>query len=275
VFARAQPGQEGQVFVKTYDDSIGAGWSAWQALPSLPVGISPVSSPAATSWSSTRTDVVILGSDNCIYHNFRNTGAWFGTWGRIACGMGTAPAITNWGPNRLDIFALQNGLGGVLRHVWYQTNSWYGPETLFANVSLSAPPAAVAWAPGRIDIVSRGAAGNVIQFYYSGDWYGPFSLGGSANGQNLAISSWGVNRLDVFAVTGNNGQIRRRSFTGSSWDASWTDVLSPFAPAVVGVSAASWGPNRIDIVTRNPSSGVVQQAFSNANPPSFSIWYGL
>jgi hypothetical protein len=259
----------GQVQVRKYDDSIGAGWSAWQALPSLPAGVT-ASSPAATSWSSSRTDVFVRGSDSRLYHQFRNSGGWNGIWEQLDSGISTAPAVTNWGPNRLDVFALQNG---VLWHKWFQTSSWFGPETLFTSVPLSSPPAAVSFAAGRIDIVARRSAGNVNQFFFSGGWFGPFDLGGATNQNvNLGISSSGVNRLDIFAVSGS--QVKRRSFNGTAWDGSWTNVLAAVSAAGAGVSSVSWGTNRIDIVTEN-SSGIVQQGFSNANPPSFSGWFGL
>jgi hypothetical protein len=255
----------GQVRVKKYDDTFNQGWFAWADLPALPAGVTAVSSPAATSWDSTRTDVFVRGSDGRLYHQWRNSGDWSGVWEQLDSGISTGPSVTNWGPGRLDIFALQNG---IMWHKWYQ-NGWYGPETLFTNVPLSSPPAAVAWAAGRIDIVARRSAGNVNQFFYSGGWFGPFDIGGSTNnGATLGISTWGVNRLDIFAVSGS--QVKRRSFI-NVWDPGWTNVLGATNTSGQGVGAVSWGTNRIDIVTND--DGTVLQGFSNApSPPSFTGW---
>jgi hypothetical protein len=259
----------GQVRVRKYDDAAGLGWLDWADLPSLPSNVTAVSSPAATSWDSTRTDVFVLGSDTRLYHQFRNSGGWNGTWEQLDSGITSAPAVTNWGVNRLDVFALKNG---ILWHKWFQTNSWFGPETLFTGVPLYSPPAAVAWGNGRIDIVARRSAGNINQFFYSGGWFGPFDLGGATNQNvNLGISTFGVNRLDVFAVTGT--QVKRRSFI-NVWDPGWTNVLAVKPPTGSGISAVSMSNNRIDILT-DDASGVLMQGFSTTSNPSFLGWFGL
>jgi hypothetical protein len=270
----------GGTFVQSFGAN-GPVWSgSWAPLPSLPAGFSSEGPAAATSWSSTRTDVFVWAKNNVsesrLYHNWRNAGGWSSTWELIGTGINSPPAVTNWGPNRLDVFALD--ANKKLKHWFYQTNGWYGPESLYPNVAFFSPPAAVAWAPGRIDIVALGSSLNVNQFYYSdpSGWFGPFNLGGGQINANtvLGISSWGVNRLDVFVV--KDHQPKRRSFTGS-WEANWTNVLGTLYPDQGGVSAVSWGPNRIDLVTYSSALGTsaIQQAFSTNNPPSFHGWFGL
>jgi hypothetical protein len=267
VFAMASNGTG--LNVKTYDGS----WHDWQVIPYTGIGYPvPVGSPAATSWSSTRTDVFMRDSYNNLQHVYRNTGGW-SSWETVGSGVYSSPAVTNWGSGRLDVFYLDNQ--SHLQHLWYQEPYWYGPEALFTNVGFASPPAAVSWAPGRIDIVAASTGGNVNQYFYSNPqgWFGPFGLGGAPNGNGvtMGITSWGVNRLDVFV--GNGMWVQRRSYTGSSWDPSWTNVLLEGGVSA-NVSAVSWGTNRIDIVSRD-SSGIVQQAYSNTNPPAFSSWFGL
>jgi hypothetical protein len=249
----------GQVRTRVYDDSIGAGWSSWSALPDLPSSLKAVSSPAAVSWSSTRTDVFVTASNGAILHNWRTTGGWQG-WDSHGSGFTSGPTAASWGNGRIDLFANQNG---TLWHKWADSGYWQSSETLYGATTVYGAPAAVSWGYGRIDIVARSSTGALNQFAYSAGWYGPYNLGGSiASGTDPGISSWGVNRLDIFAVSSN--QVSKRTYD-SGWG-SWGNVLS--ATAAAGVSAVSWGSNRIDVLT-NTSDGTVKQGFWTSG-----VWYG-
>jgi len=76
---------------------------------------------------------------------------------------------------------------------------------------------------------------------WDGQWHHWEDLGGKL-GSAPAVSSWGPNRLDVFAA-GADGEMMHRSFNGSKWS-GWDGIGGSFKdhPAAV-----SWGPKRIDV----------------------------
>lgn len=82
----------------------------------------------------------------------------------------------------------------------------------------------------------------------------------------LAVSSWGSNRLDLFA-RGSDNTLQHRIFNGrwSSWE-SLGGALSS-APA-----AASWGPGRIDVFARSTTNSMLHRAYVNG---SWAAWEDL
>jgi hypothetical protein len=82
----------------------------------------------------------------------------------------------------------------------------------------------------------------------------------------LAVATWGVNRLDVFA-RGTDSTLQHRIYNGrwSSWESLGGALTS--APAAV-----SWGVGRIDVVARGTNNQVVHRAFSNGG---WSAWDDL
>jgi hypothetical protein len=146
VFAR---GTDGQLWHKWY----AGGWSGWE-----PLGGAIGGDPGATSWSFGRIDVAARGTDGQIWHRFYEGGwsAWEPLGGRFTGRI----AVSNRGAGVLDLFV--KGSSGHMLHKWYAAG-WHGFEDL--GGTLSAGPSAVAWSPGRIDVVARSGTG-VISTYW-------------------------------------------------------------------------------------------------------------
>ncbi len=149
--------------------------------------------------------------------------------------LATAPSAVSWGPNRLDIFAV-DGNTGRLAHWWYE-NGWGGggaPELLSvtlatgaqvkvnqaagAQLNLAPPLSAVSWGPNRLDIFAVDAnTGRLAHWWYKNGWGGDgapelLSITLATGAQvNLATPpsavSWQPNRLDIFAIDANTGQL--------------------------------------------------------------------
>ena len=103
---------------------------------------------------------------------------------------------------------------------------------------LSAP-AAVSWAPNRVDVFVRGVD-NRLYHNFTDTWrdWAPGSyeyLGGSV-GASPAATSWGANRLDVFA-TATNGAVNHLAWTGNAWTA-WESVAGGAAYQANNTSAS-------------------------------------
>ena len=103
-------------------------------------------------------DIVARGESSQVL--WRNA---LGDWTAFDVTIQDAPAITSWGPNRMDLFA--RGTDNNLYHsTWDPSTSWSVWENLGGPIYSS--PAAVSWGPGRIDVFARGEAGNLIHIWY-------------------------------------------------------------------------------------------------------------
>jgi hypothetical protein len=109
-------------------------------------------------------------------------------------------AAVSWGEDRIDLFWTEDG--GGLRHRASIAGSWAEAEDLGGR--LASPVAVTAWAPDRMEVFAVFADGELWDRYWDGSSWHPWeSLGGSlALGSAPAASSWGDDRLDVFATGG-------------------------------------------------------------------------
>ena len=117
----------------------------------------------------------------------------------------------------------------------------WGPWESLGGV-IESPPAAISWAPNRLDIFAIGTDSAVWHRWWDGSaWGGWESLGGVVTSPP-SVTSWAPNRLDVFAV-GTDSALYHKWWDGSAWG-GWESLggilMSP--PAAV-----SWAENRIDI----------------------------
>jgi hypothetical protein len=117
-----------------------------------------------------------------------------------------------------------------------------------------SPLSVVSWGPGRLDLLVRSRAGNVLQKSFDQErWWpspGAWSNLGWAPGGAFAepprAISWGAGRLDIFAV-GPDGQMYQKSWDGAAWLPSaqqWQPLGGKFcSPATL----LSRGPERLDV----------------------------
>jgi hypothetical protein len=154
-------------------------WSSWESL-GAPEGTGTVSDPAIVSWAPGHADLVVRRGET-IY--IMSTDTWY-NWqslGAPPVAPASAPAITSWGPDRLDVFvrAVNNNI--------YQktcTESCVGSAgtwsdwTIVGNGTFRGKPAAVARAPGTIDLFGHGMGPELWSAHYDessgsgwGEWY--------------------------------------------------------------------------------------------------------
>ena len=120
----------------------------WQSLGGV-----TTSSPAVSSWDSSRADAFVRGQDNGIWHAWSYGTQWTG-WYSIGGQMTSAPAAVSWGPNRIDIFA--RGADDGLWHKWWDGSKGTDWEGLGGTLT-SGPPVA-SWGCGRLAVVAAGCS---------------------------------------------------------------------------------------------------------------------
>lgn len=104
-----------------------------------------------------------------------------------------------------------------------------------------------------MDVFSRGLKGDLAHQYWDGSAWKPNettseSLGGvlDINHSQLAATSWGEGRLDVFAINANDSALLHKYWDGSQWNPS--DGLENLGSNLTGgVTAVSWNTSRLDV----------------------------
>jgi repeat uncharacterized protein DUF346 len=86
---------------------------------------------------------------------------------------------------------------------------------------------------------------------YPRSWHSGDNLGGSIT-SDPDVSSWGDNRLDVFAKGATNSLMHKYWINGVGWS-GWENLGGSLAS---GPAAVSWGPGRIDVVARATDNSV-------------------
>jgi hypothetical protein len=84
-------------------------------------------------------------------------------WEALGGVFNSMPAVTSWGPNRIDIFGL--GSNNAMFHKSWDGNSWQPSQTGWDSQggTFSSAPAVTSWGLNRIDIFDLGSAINDMQ----------------------------------------------------------------------------------------------------------------
>jgi hypothetical protein len=150
-------------------------WGLWQYVGDMQNQdvIVPGTSPAAVSSGNGQIDILEMGQLGLWHQSFSN-GLW-GTWNPLAppiVGLQNSPAISSWGPGRLDVFDRSVAYGRLssdcsLWHLWFDQNQggWVAWESLGGQIT--SDPSAVSWADNRIDVFTRG---NDLTLWHQ--WFG-------------------------------------------------------------------------------------------------------
>ncbi len=155
------------------------------------------------------TDSPVGCGENSLYFvtwSISRPGAWSGEedLGGI---LTSDPAVTAWGPNRLDCF--YRGQNNHMWHRWWDGNAWSGEEDL--GGILTSDPAVAAWGPNRLDCFYRGQNNHIWHRWWDGNaWSGEEDLGGELVSAPT-VAAWGPNRLDCF-YRGQNDHLLHRWF---------------------------------------------------------------
>jgi len=173
----------------------------------------------------------------------------------------SSAAVTSVGSGRTDLF-MRSSAGHLLHQYRPPGGSWTRAIDLGGN--LRSQPAAVSWAPGRLDVFARGADDALWHILYAGGrWSGWERLGGVISSAP-AVASWAPGRLDVFARGGNDALYHKQFVSGTGWSA-WTNrggVISS-SPTV-----AAWGSNRLDVFARGGDNAIYHKWLNG------TAWYG-
>jgi hypothetical protein len=132
-----------------------------------------------------------------------------------------------------------------------------------------ADPAAVSWAPGRLDVFAVDlVTGRLLQRSFQGSWGNWRDRGLGPGGHRLvapSATSWGNGRIDVVARDEVTDDLLHWWQTGSTWHGPQRLAAGPggdYAPSI-----ASWGSRRLDIFAAT-SAGTLAQFYFNGS------WHG-
>jgi spore germination protein YaaH len=229
--------------------------------PWYPLGGVATSSPGASSWGPTRTDVFVRGGDNGLWQESYDGTTWSG-WTALGGGLTSAPAAASWGSNRIDTFV--RGTDNALWHKWYDTTGWHGWERL--GGSLISGPAVASWGPGRLDVFVVGTDHGLWHKWWDGKgWSGWEPLGGVLTSDPATIS-WGSNRLDVFA-RGSDNALWHKWWDTAGWHA-W-ERLGGYLTS--GPAAASCAAGHMDVFALGGDGAVYQMGYTG----SWAAWQRL
>jgi len=244
----------------------------------LPTG-NVQSSPAAVHQpNSSRTDVVVRGSDNQIWFG-PSDGTTFFPWTplgfTLAGGAKGDPTIVSWEFGREDVF-----VRGPDDKLWQSSvfgfgggfQPWIRPVG-DQGVLASSPRAAVR-GPGRLDVFVRGTDGGIYQRFWDTDhWNSEWISHGQPSGTTLVgdpAAVWSSpTRLDIFA-RGSDDKLWQRTWNGAGWSA-WarpvgtlgTLASSPAATAYERVVGGQVVSGNIAVFVRGTDGGVWGIDFSS------------
>ena len=114
-----------------------------------------------------------------------------------------------------------------------------------------------------MDVFSRGFEGELVHKYWGGTAWFPNensfeSLGGlvDVTHSQLAATSWGDGRLDVFAIGANDSGLLHKYWDGSQWNPS-NGMENLGANLSAGVTAVSWNVSRLDVFANDQNKNLL------------------
>ena len=119
----------------------------------------------------------------------------------------------SWGEDRLDLFWI--GDDGGLWHRALSGGAWLSDESLAGEPA--SQPAAVSWAANEMQVFVVARDGHLWNIYWDGKaWHHWVEMGGDfAAGAEVAASTWGPDRIDVFVNSA--GELWQRWWDGTQW----------------------------------------------------------
>jgi hypothetical protein len=255
-------GSDGHVYYKYKNVSAGGSfqsWSEWTDMSASGVD----SNPASTSWGTGRIDLVVKsGNDGAIWTRQNLGGAWQGWWslGKPAIGIaaGSSPAITTWGPGRLDLFVRGadeqmytrtcNGNSTATCSTAAAWSAWtlIGPGSVFWG-----SPAATSEAVNKITVAVHGKdnfawtlrLANGAWTWSRVDAVGVLAGSSASTASSPGLASFrGANsRVELF-VKGSDGRLWQNEYKGS-----WSGFM-PLGGDILGSPVAfAIGTQRIEV----------------------------
>jgi hypothetical protein len=190
---------------------------------------------SAVSWGVNRIDLLGYNSAGNYFHHYTNNNGWWPS------GMGDNmnypsyedPLLLSTGSNRLDIFAPPSAspvYQSTMYKAWTGSN-WTGWTDIGEAVrGQCSSIGGVSWGTGRFDLfeVCSGTSGGVYHKGHDANyWYPNLTgwefLGGGTSLAKAEVTSWGPNRLDIFAIQKTDGSLWHLAWGDSGW---WPGVNS-------------------------------------------------
>jgi hypothetical protein len=144
---------------------------------------------------------------------------------------------------------------------------WSNWESL--GGSLTSAPAVSSWAPGRLDVFTRGTDAQLYHKWYdSAGWHNWELLGGLVVNSDPAAVSWGNGRIDVFA-TGTDNALYHKWYDSAGWH-NWESLGGQLTS---GPAVASWGNGRLDVFGRGTDNALYHKWYTTTG--GWSGWQSL
>jgi hypothetical protein len=235
-------------------------WTSWQGLGS-PSGVASVSDPGVVSWAAGRTDVVVRGDASVFIMSTPTWGSWQ-SLGSPPNGAQSAPVVTSWGPNHLDVFV--RAADDKIYHKWCGSNcsgnsgGWSNWDVLGTGTFLGKP-AVTTRSNNTIEVFGHGMDDKLWQVSFNGSGWGNWGqvpangtlgrVSGCADCASPAAASRGSANIDVY-VHGTDDKVWVTSWNGSSW--SGYSVLGGVLSSSPGTVSRVRSSNRSDIIAIMP-----------------------
>ena len=183
-------------------------------------------------------------------------------------------ASANVREKRLDVF--MRGMDRGAYHIVELAGGWsgWGKVPNIEATFLSAP-AAVSWAPGRMELLALGDDGRLYQNSKNGDdWSGwkPHTMAGTPGDLRFrfgpAAVSRRLNHVDVFATT-TERRILHAAWNGEQWS-GWLGDL-PTGLFLSGPAATARGADRLDVLALGEDRRIYLSSW-HSGAPGWSVW---
>ena len=200
-------------------------------------------------------DLFGVAPDASLWHKFYTGHDWqpFSGFERLPAAAAGCPAVSSWGPGRLDAFYV-NASGANVLHKYYGGGAW-GPSSSAGAADgatdlggdVRGSLAATSWAENRLDVVARDEGGAYTHKAWTGDaWFPQGAQWEDLGGRffsDPAVVAWGEGRLDVIGLDAENASLHHLYWDGHRWS-GWEDLGG--GPFVGNPVATSWGAGRLD-----------------------------
>ncbi|KAL8916889.1 MAG: hypothetical protein Q9208_008291 [Pyrenodesmia sp. 3 TL-2023] len=168
----------------------------------------------------------------------------------------------SWGENRVDVFHL---IENNLTHKYWDGSQWHPPDHDLETLGngLATPPVAISWGADRLDVFGLDDHNVIKHQYWDGTAWQPHThelenLGGACDPQYaIAAATWGEDRLDVFCVGLDKGDLLHQYYDGSQWQPTAGSLESLGGHLAGDLSVVSWGKDRLDIFSVNEAGSIV------------------
>ena len=239
---------------------------------------------AVTVNGSNPLDIFGKGTDGSIYHKYWDGSSWQPQGDTMDnLGDGTqflhGPAAVSWGPNRTDIFAINDDYKMV--HQYWDGTTWLSEWESLSDNEFTDTPTAISWGANRLDIFGvEYETGALLHNVWDGSQWSGWENLGTASATvgftgTVAATSWSVNRIDIVAL-GTDGAYYYKFYDGSKWQPSEDSFIAKGGSFASSPSVVSWGVDRLDMYGVGSDSMLKHMTWYGSGwYPDFASWETL